>query len=68
MANCLNCKAKLSCGCQQRKASDGKSVCANCLANYENQLKQQIIRPNQAKPPIIAAKPQVWGTNRFTKK
>jgi hypothetical protein len=67
MANCLNCKAKLSCGCQQRKASNGASVCANCLANYENNLRQTGKAP-QIKPTIIAAKPQVWGTNRYTKK
>ena len=36
---CPNCKAKLSCGCQRRKASDGKQVCANCSAKYETQLK-----------------------------
>ncbi len=36
---CPNCKAKLSCGCQRRKASDGKQVCANCSAKYEAQLK-----------------------------
>jgi hypothetical protein len=26
MANCPNCKKKLSCGCQKRQASDGKTV------------------------------------------
>ncbi len=38
-AICSNCGAKLSCGCQKRSASDGRSVCANCIANYENNLK-----------------------------
>ena len=37
--NCLNCNAKLSCGCQKRVATDGKSVCSNCLGLYENKLK-----------------------------
>jgi hypothetical protein len=39
MNACPNCKAKLSCGCQKRKASNGQQVCANCLAKYEAQLK-----------------------------
>ena len=39
MSACLNCGAKLSCGCQKRTASDGKSVCGTCLAGYENSLK-----------------------------
>jgi transcription elongation factor Elf1 len=38
--NCPNCNAKLSCGCQKRTASDGKSVCSSCLSNYEQKLKQ----------------------------
>lgn len=39
MALCNNCKSKLSCGCQKRTASDGKPVCANCVAAYEKSLK-----------------------------
>ena len=39
MSQCLNCKAKLGCGCQKRTASDGKSCCANCIVKYENELK-----------------------------
>ena len=41
MANgsCLNCGAKMSCGCQRRTASDGKAVCASCLNIYEKSLK-----------------------------
>lgn len=37
---CNNCKTTLSCGCQQRTASDGKQVCSNCISSYENKLKQ----------------------------
>jgi protein-arginine kinase activator protein McsA len=33
--HCLNCNTTLSCGCQIRKASDGKEVCTNCLVTYE---------------------------------
>jgi len=38
-AVCQNCKAKLSCGCQVARASDGRSVCNNCKSGYEAQLK-----------------------------
>lgn len=41
MAKCPNCSKTLSCGCQNRKASNGKAVCSNCLTNYENTLKSQ---------------------------
>ena len=39
MANCTNCKRKITCGCQKRTASNGVSVCTNCLAQYEASLK-----------------------------
>lgn len=41
MAACSNCKATLSCGCQRRTASNGTSVCSNCLAKYEAQIKKE---------------------------
>jgi hypothetical protein len=49
MSTCSNCKKSLSCGCQKRKASDGKSVCSNCISKYElslktNQKQSNIIR------------------------
>lgn len=40
MAQCQNCKANIGCGCNARRASDGKSCCQNCLANYEATLKK----------------------------
>jgi len=40
MARCGNCGAKYGCSCKLRKASDGKSCCANCISNYEKVLKQ----------------------------
>ena len=39
MAQCSNCSKTMSCGCQRRTASDGKSVCASCLNIYEKSLK-----------------------------
>lgn len=41
MANCPNCGAKLSCGCQRRTASDGKQGCAQCIPRYEEQLRMR---------------------------
>jgi hypothetical protein len=35
---CPNCKNQLSCGCQKKVASNGTSVCANCIASYEIHL------------------------------
>lgn len=43
-AICLNCGAKLSCGCQKRTASDEKSCCSTCLAGYEMSLKKRTTR------------------------
>ena len=39
MAGCTNCGKVLSCGCQRRRASDGKNVCSSCLSQYEATLK-----------------------------
>lgn len=47
--NCSNCNAKLSCGCQQRVASDGKKVCSSCITKYETALKAA--SNNTDKPP-----------------
>ena len=50
MANCPNCGAKLSCGCQRRTASDGKQGCVQCIPAYEERLKAQkarVQRPSQ---------------------
>lgn len=41
MANCVNCGAKLSCGCQRKTASDGKQGCVQCIPAYEQGLKER---------------------------
>jgi hypothetical protein len=61
MATCSNCKKTLSCGCQKRKASDGKSVCSNCLTSYEATLQQ---RQTMA---TVSQTDQVWGKDRYNK-
>lgn len=37
---CQNCSSAITCGCQRRTASDGKSVCSNCVALYEKKLQE----------------------------
>jgi transcription elongation factor Elf1 len=59
MATCPNCKNKMSCGCQKRQASDGKTVCSQCASNYEAQLKQ---RQTLA---TVSQTNQVWGKDRY---
>lgn len=49
--NCPNCNAKISCGCQKRVASDGKSVCTTCVNKYEEVLKKQKEDLNKNNPP-----------------
>lgn len=44
MRTCPNCGTTITCGCQDRIATDGKLVCSNCIALYE----QQLIVANQA--------------------
>ena len=39
--NCNNCNARMSCGCQKRRASDGTSCCSGCLAFYEKKLQAE---------------------------
>lgn len=41
MSTCPNCKAKMSCGCQKRTASNGASVCSTCISQYEAGLKNK---------------------------
>jgi len=45
MAQCSNCKKQLSCGCQKKVTSDGKSACASCIGKYELTKTQNIIKP-----------------------
>lgn len=45
MKHCTNCGAEITCGCQERVASNGVQVCSNCIALYEQSLIQVTI-PN----------------------
>ena len=59
MSTCPKCSKKLSCGCQRRKASDGKAVCSGCLHQYEKSLKPE--------PTKTINKPNLntWGKDRY---
>jgi len=46
MAQCTNCGRTITCGCQERTASDGKKTCSSCNTQYEQTL--QIINANKA--------------------
>lgn len=60
MSSCPNCKNQLSCGCQRRTASDGKSVCSSCLAPYEASLKSTAT-PQKIEQPDL----NTWGKDRY---
>jgi hypothetical protein len=45
--NCSNCGTKLSCGCQQKVATDGKTVCTHCVTNYESSIRPHLTNENQ---------------------
>jgi hypothetical protein len=44
---CANCGSKMTCSCQQRTASDGKSVCSNCVTAYEASLRPNATKENK---------------------
>ena len=50
MRQCSNCGTQITCGCQDRVASNGIRVCANCISLYEQNLlfieAQSIINQN----------------------
>lgn len=44
---CTNCGARLTCSCQQRTATNGKSVCSNCITAYEASLRPNAVKDNK---------------------
>ena len=58
--NCNNCNARLSCGCQKRRASDGTSCCSSCLPFYEKKLQAE----KQIKS--VNAPNKTWGPDSHT--
>jgi len=64
MANgsCLNCGAKMSCGCQRRTAVNGTAACSSCVDALNAKLNAEKAAANPA--PIQP----VWGANRYKTK
>jgi len=56
MRHCPNCGAQITCGCQDRVASDGAKVCSNCIALYEQQLINTAME-QQANPQYYSSNP-----------
>ena len=38
MRTCTNCGSQITCGCQDRIATDGNKVCGSCIISYEQNL------------------------------
>jgi transcription elongation factor Elf1 len=64
MANCPNCGAALSCGCQRKTASDGKQGCVQCIPKYEQALKQGRKEINRFSSDPSSRKMPVPSTNK----
>ena len=56
---CNNCKARLSCSCQRKRASDGTSCCTSCLPFHEKKLKAE------KELTTTKAPNNTWGPDRY---
>jgi len=60
MKLCGNCGIQLSCGCQRRDASDGKSCCDQCINVYETSIAPPLPPPPPPTSiPLPVAKPTI---------
>ena len=59
---CPNCKAAHGCGCQARKAVDGKACCSKCVDKYNEGLKSKPAATANAETPVREASPSVAPT------
>ena len=60
-STCLNCGARMSCGCQRRTAVNGTSACSACV----DALNAKLTAEKLAETPITIQ--PVWGANRYKK-
>jgi transcription elongation factor Elf1 len=67
MSACPNCGKKLSCGCQRKTASNGRTVCTTCASNYEASLKPT--QPKVKESPVLNSlgKDRYNNLQKFTK-
>ena len=56
MRTCPNCGSQITCGCQDRTASNGVKVCSTCVSLYEQQLVNAAIE-QQSKPQYYSSNP-----------
>lgn len=57
---CQNCGTQLSCGCKKRVASDGKQVCTQCLASYEQSIAQNKLKIDTLNSALTEAKQIIY--------
>lgn len=62
MAKCANCGATLTCGCQKRTTSDGRSACSNCINKIQSTPKPTIKKETSVPTAKHSA---VWGADRY---
>jgi hypothetical protein len=68
MATCSNCNRNLSCGCQKKVASDGKSACGTCITQYESNLTKKVLSPQYHTTTTKTATPsQLWAARNIKK-
>ena len=67
MSTCPNCGKKLSCGCQRKTASNGRTVCSTCVTTYESNLKSQEVTPAKQIDPAVWGKDRYKNLNKFIK-
>lgn len=59
MANCPNCNSKIGCTCKLRKASDGSSVCLNCIMAYESSLNSKVLPQRNTSKKVAPNSPRI---------
>lgn len=47
MAHCSNCQKPITCGCQKRTASNGRSCCSSCIVAYENSINSNAVKKSE---------------------
>ena len=52
---CKNCGNQITCGCQVRVASNGKSCCTSCLSTYESTLVKKPTDPSNVTATITGS-------------
>jgi len=63
MSKCPNCGSKITCGCQRRTTSDGRSACTNCVNKPVKTTKEtETVTPKKT---VTGNKLNLWGKERY---